>query len=426
MEPRLVLANNGQQLILDDVNLLGETAGLADDRVLAELLRMPAYNGSTVSRGIIPAALFGNLTSATSFPQVGTNGASGSVLVQPFRAVIGSRTAVATDVKKNWRDIRSAMSLGSATLAQTISLAANASGNPRWDLIYAVVAVDANGASITRKIKNPTTKVIAGTSVVTTLVTTVTLAVQQGTAAASPVWPTAPADAGSTYYIPLAYVRVPNGFTATSTVASTDIALVANMLGTAPIEGGSMSIATLNQQKNLGTTPQGAWGSTGTPQYQSAPAIAQGTESLLIFIDLTSGTANFASGGIVDSSRDWSKRYFRWSVGAAFSYGGAGSGFAHRGGVGGNPSGIGAAINTASGANSALAIGMGNSFATSPGAVLSLFPASASSGANLNMIPAASSFLMSVNSSGQLVATTTGSPVCQLVVWLEATARFEV
>lgn len=309
MESKFQLTQNGQQIITDDFNLLGEVAGLADDRVLAELFRVTPYDGSTTSKGILSySPNFG--TAALIEP----NGASGQVKVNPFRAVVGSRTAVGLDAKKNWRDIRSSIFVGSTMLHQTLAIGANSSGNPRWDLVYAAVAVDANGATVTRKVKNPTTKVIAGASVVTTLVTNVTVAVQPGTAAASPTWPAVPSDTGSVYYIPLAYIRVPDGFNGTSTVGTSDIALQAPLLRMTRAAGG-MSFSVCDSNHTVSSAEQQAWGSTGTRKRLWMPPDMAGAESLLVVMDLStspSSTWSHQSGGVVDS-RNWLNRVCRWT-----------------------------------------------------------------------------------------------------------------
>lgn len=425
MESKFQLTYNGQQIITDDINLMADVGALADDRVLAELFHLPPYDGTTVSRGIVPAALYGK--GLTWAAQVGPNGATGSVLVQPFRAVIGSRTLASAGGKANWRDIRSAIAVGSAALGSSVSFGANASGNPRWDLVYAAVSVDANGASVSRKVKSPTTKVITGQSVVTTLATTVSLAVVAGTTAASPVWPSAPTDTGSTYYIPLAYVRIPNGFTASSTVAANNIALVANMLGLASAVGNSVSLATVNNQKNISTAQQGAWGSSGSPTMQFAPPLAGGMESLFLYlnVDAAGTNTNVPNDGsvvILDSSRNWSKRYFRVTAGFGAVFNAVaqnGPGYRYTGRTADFTGQLTSPGNT-----------VGGVITTYPeGASGLLFYVSGSSqpavGFFYSPIGAGKSITFFVDSSGRLCAQTSGAVQCQGYLWLEATPRFE-
>ncbi len=312
MENRYQHTLNGQSVLEEDLNLLGETSALADDRVFAELFRMTPYDGSTVRKGVLPS---GHDTSGR-MPLVAGNGATGSVLVNPFRAFIGSRAAVATDAKKNWRDVRSAISIGSTALGQQVSFAANSSGNPRWDLVYASITVDGNAASVTRKKKDPTTKVISAASVVTQLATSAALAVQQGTAAASPTWPAVPADSGGVYRIPIAYVQIPNGFGASSTVTNGQIAAVApvvrmNVAGFAGPEPANCHFT--SGSSCLTTAKVQAWGSSGTKPPIFLPSGMSGGQQLLIYLDLATGSETHASGAIVDT-RDWRNRFVKWSL----------------------------------------------------------------------------------------------------------------
>ncbi len=107
-EPQFQLVDNGQEVQQADFDLLGQTSGLADDRVLAEFLRFPPYTG-TVVKAIYP---YGTSTSASAATVSAPGTASGSVLINPFRAIVGSRTAAATDALKSWRDVRSGVLVG--------------------------------------------------------------------------------------------------------------------------------------------------------------------------------------------------------------------------------------------------------------------------------------------------------------------------
>ena len=311
MEPKYQHTVNGQSVLQADFNAMGDASGLADDRVFAELFRMAPYDGSTISRGILPFLY----TNSGEGGLIQPAGASGSVQVHPFRAFIGSRTAVASSGKDNWRDIRSAIAVGSTTLHQTVALTANASGDPRWDLIYAAVAVDANSATVTRKVKNPTTKVIADQSLVTTIVSTVTVGVVTGTTDPAPDWPSLPADAAGTYYIVLGYVRVPDGFGAASTVLETDIATAAPLLLMSEATGGaSLEFADTHRTIGGGTLTAAqiqTWGSSGTKPKMWVPSTAAGSRSLIAAVDLTTGSESHVTGAVIDS-RDWRGRICKW------------------------------------------------------------------------------------------------------------------
>lgn len=317
-EPKYNATTNGQEFQIADANLIGQEAALAEDRVLAELLRLPPNIGGAVKKAVLP---FAHLASIVAM--IAPNGATGQVTVSPFLAIVGSRTNASSDAIAALRDQRSQTYVGSATsLTGTASFGANSSGQPRWDLLCAVVAVDANGPSVIRYIKDPTTKVVTGTSIVTTLVTSVTLQVVPGTAAASPDPPATPSDGGGNYYIPLALVRIPNGFNGSSTVLKSDIATIAPIV---PISRAS-GVATMqpaDQQFTIGGSAitaarVEAWGAAAPvkPGY-FVPAVMVGAESVFVDVDLTSASSanwSHASGAVIDASRDWSNRWFEWHL----------------------------------------------------------------------------------------------------------------
>jgi len=314
MFKKFQLLNNGQQLQQDDVNLLGEVAALAEDYVFAELFRMTPYNGTTVTKAILP---YGHQTSGKTATVAPSGLADGRVTVNPFRAFVSSRTAVASEAQENWRDVRSVLAVeeGDTALTTSIQFAANSSGNARWDLVYAAVEVEKNATGVTRKTKNPTTKVISSGTVVVTKVMGITLDKIAGTPHASPAWPAITADSGSTYYIPLAYVRIPNGFTSGSTIAVTDIADIAPVLRLSQAVGGS-SIEVANSHYTSGssylTTARIAnWGATGTRPALFLPSTITGWTSVLVAADLTTGSESHANGAIVDT-RDWRNRFVRY------------------------------------------------------------------------------------------------------------------
>lgn len=310
-ENQFQLANNGQSVIVSDFNQLGSYA-LMDDRVFAEFLRMLPYNGSAVTKAIFPYQVTGEASPRTVAP----NGASGSVLVHPFRAFVGSRTAEATDALKNWRDIRSGIWVGStSSLTAAVTIAANSSGNPRWDLIYATVTPDASSPTVSRKVKNPSTKVISTQSVVTTLTTTVSVAAVTGTPAASPTFPALPADSAGSYHIALAYVRVPNGFNGTSTVATTDVA-AAMPIGQV-VSTGALSPASSCDTGKISTALQQSWGSSGTrPVHVLQPDLSRGPTRIVAIDLLDNVSANWShqSGGVLDDTIDWRDRLFKVTV----------------------------------------------------------------------------------------------------------------
>lgn len=318
MEQQFFLDTNGQELQQGDVNLVAAEAALADDRTLVVLLDLPRMNeDDEVFRGILPTR---DLTTADVLGLVRPSGADGSIILAAFRAFVGSRTAEDVDALENYRDTRSAIVYGEATaLDQGVTFAVNASGDPRWDLVYAAVTIDANDAGVTRYIKDPATSVIAPSTVVVTKSTQVSIGIQAGTATSTPAFPAVPADSGSTYYIPIAYVRIPDGFGATSQVLVTDIVEVYSPVQTRIDTGvhvagpaGRCSTVDHSGSSGLTTTRTGAWGATGTaPPYLMASDMV-GMNTLWIALDLAdANSANWShqSGAVLDD-RHWRDRIF--------------------------------------------------------------------------------------------------------------------
>lgn len=338
--------NSGQELQLSDVDNLGAVAGLADNRVLAELLRLASYSGGPVAKCIIPftqsaapgqAGLQAN-EYGTVMPSLSANG---SVLVNPFRAVVGPRNAYNAAPSPNpavgfqsnqlasWRDIRSGVFVGTAFYAgtganvpqQIVTLAPNSSGLTRWDLIYATVAVDANGPSVTRRIKNPSTGVITPTAVASYLNSPVSIAVVVGTPGSSPVPPSLPADAGGNYNIGIALVRVPNGFSSSSTVATGDIRAFAGEnsqpliypLSAFQHVNARMDVQPATGNNDLDGTyaanfPWGNASAAGRPGCFMPPDWGGGRQVMVELDLVTGGAYSHLSGGIVDSSINWLNR----------------------------------------------------------------------------------------------------------------------
>ena len=313
-----VITQDGQEVQIDDLTLLGSVGGLADDKVIAELLRLAPFGGA-VSKAIVP---FGHQTSGPT-ATVSPAGATGSVTISPFRAVAGSRDTLAnTSPLAVWNDLRSGIFTGAAqgTLTASLQIAANTTTNPRWDLVYAALQVDANGVTAQRYRKDPTTEQVTMTTVVNTRVQTVTVTTAPGAAATPPVKPALPPDANGTYFFPLAYVRVPAGFNATSTILAADIDEVMPFVPLARTLGAA-TLRPADQQWQEGGTVLGnanfAWtAASGQRPGPYMPPSMAGAETLLIALDL--GNANSAmwshpNNGVVDS-RDWRFRLWDWRV----------------------------------------------------------------------------------------------------------------
>jgi len=306
---------NGVEVQNSDIALLGQTAGLADDRVLAELLRIPPFV-SVVAKAILPYTIADTpFTPGTVMP---TGSANGSVSILPFRAVVGSRTSIATNALNSWRDIRSGIFIppGNATLNMTQPISANSSGNPRWDLVYATLTVDAPTNQVQRRVKDPSTSNQSIVSVYQYLSQPVTIAVQAGTPAATPTIPALPADSGSSYNIPLAAVRVPNGFGPTTTVLPSDIRDQAPLAPLANSTGATTVRPANGNNDGAGTYATDAafqWPTTSAANRSPVflPPTLLGGEQLIVEIDaVNSAHPSHANGSIVDNTVDWRNRFF--------------------------------------------------------------------------------------------------------------------
>lgn len=421
-EKKFQIQNDGTAVLQDDLNTLGETAGLADDRVFAELFRMTGKVGSTVTKGILPSNTY-------TQPLLKAAGATGGIDVGPFRAMVGSRTVEATNAKLNHRDIRSGLSIadGTTTRVEFVSFAPNASGNSRWDAVYAVVAVDTDAATVVRKVKSPTTGVVADASVVVTKETLVTIGTTAGTAAASPTFPVIPSDTSTTFYIPLGYVRIPTGFTGGSTVLPRDIATTANCIKVAREVGATPSgFATSNT--DVTSTIAQTWGPSGGRPDKIIAATASGGETLWVGLAMASATLgahSHANGDVVDS-RDWRGRLCSFTVSvsgatydAPWSRSISGLGVANTA-----VSGESLALSTANASNS---VGMGQSINANMNAVVANAARIAQvTAADFDAIDAGATVALYVDmTTGALKLYKSANPACNVVFKLDWSAPID-
>lgn len=281
-----------------DVNRVGAVSGLADDRVLAELLRMVPYDGSTIVKGVLPYRVAGSTPAGVLKPR------AGGVDIYPLRAIVGSRTAVATDSKKWWQDIRSALLLATGADHTAVAIANGDVSNPRWDLVYVTVAVDSTFGEVRYK-KDPTTKIVSAPTLNTYKKSTATVNVLAGTPGASPARPALPADSGSNYNIPLGYVRVPTGFTGATTLVASDIYESAPVLRLA---NGAMSIEPASLPTLQTRIP---WPASGNRPAPFLPGGFEGGVIKVVQLQLASAaTKSVQNGDIIDDSIDWRGRLF--------------------------------------------------------------------------------------------------------------------
>jgi hypothetical protein len=419
---RFALTQNGQEVEQSDINSLSDAGGLADDHVLAELLRLAPFSGNGVAKAILP---FG--TTATVSPA----GATGSVTVSPFRAVVGTRDTVANiGTLKNWNDLRSAIFTGPNALALSQQLQSNTTAQPRWDLLYAQVAVDQPGAQVSRYRKDPATEQVTVVQVAKSLVQSISVNVVQGTSGGPK--PTLPPDGGGTFFFPLANVRVPANFGPLSTVATTDIEDLAPYVPLALTTGASILVPANHQYKEGGSVLSSAafaWGNGGPRPGPVIPPTMTGCEGRLIAIDVqaaTSASWSHQPGSVVDDSRDWRNRIFRWfavvntnatwlypwdrsSSQAARAFGATGTIWQGGG----------------------MAFGFGQSFvADSLGTIKYPVPTEAMpmaaqlSQTNVNL-PAGTNLVLYVDTgTGNLAVAITGAPGVRCFFWLEASGQF--
>lgn len=328
--PRYRHSIDGQSVDEEDFNLIGEVAAKSEDWVIAEMVRLaPFTNTSAVARAVLPYYTSG-LTGAPQLVQAGT----GVVNIFPFRAVVGPRIAanaslpspdpaLETAAQLAWKDVRSAVfasnngtSLGAVGTSVGVTLASNASGNPRWDLVYAALTVDANSNTANIFVKAPGANVGAPTSISRSITQTLTLGVVQGTPAGAPTYPAAPADSATTFYIPLAYVLISNGFsTGVTAIANGKIFPVAPIVSL--VNSGFAVAGACGADKSLLDTNNFAtyanWGAGATrPAFFMSPMMGVGGKSLLVSLDAVGAAAtwNIPDAGVLDQSIDWRRRVF--------------------------------------------------------------------------------------------------------------------
>jgi len=425
-ESKRQILNNGQAANIEDLNAGWETAALADDRVLAELLRMPPYGSDTtnVFKSVMPhvVAKNGSSTVASAGIVQPSGSADAKIRVYPFRMLVGTRAAASAGAKANWRDIRSGLFVGNTagdatTIYSEATLTANSSGNPRWDMVYATMTINANASAVTRKLKSPTTGAVTTTSTVVEVTQNIAVTVQAGTPGATPAFAALPADTATTFNVLLGYVRVPNGFGAASTVATNQIVEggVNGAYAPAPLStatgAGVMFPAGINGVL-VGSTALNAWGSAGTRPETYLPAHMMGFEAMPILVDAS--TPVHTNGTVIDNLRNWRNRYFM----AVVTVTNSGTFASQNPGAGAWPIGEGGAARNAT--------FVGQSFVNDATLVASTATVADINQANVftTLMAASSRVGLYVNASGQLLWYANGTPSgCKFMIWLFATAQ---
>jgi hypothetical protein len=448
---RKQLTFDGQAISWNGLQYAMNEAGLAKDRTLAELLRLVPFDGSDYTKAVLPFSTQSPQAAPSNEPLIAPGLAANPIAINQFTAIVGSRTNVGGPSSDpvdsapalNWRDLRTQFQSPSF-LVSSSNFPSNSSGHNRYDLLYVAMTIDTS-SNITQLVKPATSGAAAPQTVLGDITTTLTYGVVTGTAASVPTAPSAPADvpASGIFYIPLALIIVPNGFTSgSSTFATKQIATTAPVVSFSQAMGcptlGPASgytggnIATVSLSSDGGSN----WGSTASRPSVALPPTMVGGASRFILFDGTQTNANtypIKNTNSVDTSIDWRNRFFRVMVSTTgafklapdptYSSGGATpSAEAYVGGPSGTP--------TVSG----VLVAMGQSLRPDSGAVTS----SIISGAGMvlyltptNLGLGASSYIglyvpLSGGNAGNLVLLYSNAAAdVYAAIWLDATGPFD-
>lgn len=317
MDKRYEQTVEGAELRRPNLNDIARAAAQSEDWVLGELLRPWAAGGAlpsgSVDKIILPAGfnrLTGGSFGTNEFAVVAPSGSTnGSLLIAPFRAIIGTRSAAAGEGWMN-REVISGLFAPTVdgTWTNRVFITAVTS-NRRWDLIYARVDIAGAESAEVRYFKGDDDNV-APTTVSVKRTVNVTVGVVQGTEAASPTVPALPADTATVFYIPLATVIVDAFFTVPGNIliskrAIREIAPIGNV---APVVGGCDARPAVTWSQNQGLS---SWlGQASRPDLY-LPADMTGRVERFFTMDFR-GTPPFALGTsvIIDETIDWRRRVF--------------------------------------------------------------------------------------------------------------------
>jgi len=426
---------NGLSINEEDVNQISNQASFADDRVLWELFRMQKYSGSGPQKAITTYGVQGNLNeyALDTNALISGNTADATIRVLPFRAFIGSLDN--TDSKTEKREIRSGYAIGSTGPTELV-LGANASGNPRWDLIKVAVVPSQQATNVTRYIKDPITTVVSATSLSINTSVACTVSVTQGIPAATPTRPAVPADTADTYYIVLGYVYVPTGFGASSITTKYHIHESAPILTLHEAVGGHAVKPANHCHKIGGSIDINQSGATQTTFRPGAylPSTMVGGESRIILVQTGFSPKSHNDGDVIDDSVDWRYRYFRWTayvqgpdtspssntVAAAFASDPRGTGFYLLPAA--TPGGQSPGSRTITRLGQSMyndTLNYFNSDSTYHGNAVYM------TDLDLDLSsPGSNAFSIVVDGSGRLVVRYQASVLAQVLIWLEATGQY--
>lgn len=312
MEERFVPTQGGA-VQTQDFATLSDNAALADDRILAELIRPAVFSGGAVQKLILPSARSGRsiVNYITGSAVVIPSGAGDArTVIRPFRAIVGIPGLITSiGSLRAWRDLRSVIHHGTQTEAN-VSLVQHAatSVNHRWDLIYARVDIDQPTADVPRMVKSAA-GVVSPQNVSVSVENTITIGVTQGTESGSPSRPAVPSDSGSTYYIPLAYVLLKHPHTLSTEIPHDRIweIFTPAYLGEAT---GAQSRGPANGAYSTEGFAQASdpWDPSGGRSKSHLPPSMHGGVSRFFLVpkSLAVGTH------LIDNSIDWRNRFVKW------------------------------------------------------------------------------------------------------------------
>jgi hypothetical protein len=433
METKFKIQENGQEVRTTDIESVSTNAARADDRVLQELFRLVPYNSAGPTKYVWTygvdtwAAQNGDNSTALVHPDP----SAGRLRVRAFRAAVSS-----LDTSSNLervRGIRSGYHLPGSTSGFTVqSLTANGSSDPRWTLLFAALTPDTNGDTATVLKQSVSSGTVSPVSVVLNTKTTVTLDTVNGTPAASPTYPTIPADAAGVYYIPLAYILIPGSFNSATILDPSAIYEVAPVVTLNTAVGGLSSRPANQQWAEGGTVDTNQSGSDAAAStYRPGaylPSTMVGAEERVILIQNHLPPLSHSDGDVVDDSCDWRFRYFEWTATAETGNTVASAFPSDRNVTGTNF--VSSAWNADIGVTTA--VGVGQSFVddTTKGAIFSVSDGNGAAcvlrGTYLSKIGGGSDYVMLYvrDTDGALVVKFSGTPDAQIKIRLRATAPY--
>lgn len=327
MEKRLV-PFNGIGVQTSDIATLADNAALADDRILAELIRPKHFLG-TVQKMILPSARSGRVTTqyiTGSAVVIPSGAATSTTFVRGFRAIVGIQHTITElgSTLAGWRDIRSAIhSGGSSTANVTVVTHDATASNHRWDLIWARVDLDVDLDPVQRYVKSGG-GVVSSQNVTPYKVNTLTIGVTKGAESASPTRPALPTDVeDNSYYFPLAYVLLQHPHTLTDAITAEMIWEVAPVIGL----GEAMGVSALRPASGA-SDPGGyaesiePWSPSGRSGLHIPSTMVGGATRFFSVLGLPVGTT------VLDDSIDWRRRWFKWLAQASSGVNTLGPGYA--------------------------------------------------------------------------------------------------